>query len=57
MTGCGRKLPLKSSILLEIERPLWGKADILPTIPKFPLPNGRYTLGSGHSANIGPKVR
>ncbi len=39
------------------ERPLWRKADIKPETPEIESENVRFTLGSGHSGNIGQRVR
>ena len=44
----GRKLPLKSSILLEIERPLSVKAAVRNLVIGNWLWNDRYTPDSGH---------
>ncbi len=53
----GRKRTLISAVFGVPECPLWRKADIKPETPEIELENVRFTLGSGHSANIGQRVR
>ncbi len=57
MSACGRKRTLISEVFGVPERPLSGKADIKPETPEIESENVRFTPGSGHSANIGKKVR
>jgi len=57
MSASGRKRPLKIGVSPGQKRSLWRKADIKPETPEIESENVRFTLGSGHSANIGQKVR
>jgi hypothetical protein len=47
MTASGRKLPLKTLVFQQSERPLLGKADIQIRIFEKTLRNDRYTPDSG----------
>ena len=53
----GRKRTLDFVDFGASERPLSGKADIQELATQKSMWNGRFTLGSGHSANIGQRVR
>ncbi len=53
----GRKRTLKIGVSPWQKRPLWRKADIKPETPEIESENVRFTLGSGHSANISQRVR
>ncbi len=55
-SASGRKRTLISVDFAIPERPLSGKADIKSGTPEIESENVRFTLGSGHSANIGGKV-
>ena len=57
MSASGRKRPLISVVFAVLERPLSGKGDIQNDATETPLANDRFTVGSGHSANIALKVR
>ncbi len=53
MAASGRKRTFDFMDFGASERPLWRKADIKTETPEIELENVRFTLGSGHSANIG----
>ncbi len=57
MTAIGRKRPFISAVFEQIQRPLSGKADIQNLAVEICVLRDRFTLGSGHSANIAEKVR
>jgi hypothetical protein len=57
MSALGRKRTLNLAILAWQKRPLWRKADIKSETLEIRTRNVRFTLGSGHSANIGQRVR
>jgi len=57
MSASGRKRTLILVVLAVSERPLWRKADIKPETPEIESENVRFTLGSGHSANIDQRGR
>ncbi len=57
MSAPGRKRTMKIGVSLGQKRPLWRKADIKPEAPEIESDNVRFTLGSGHSANIGQRDR
>jgi hypothetical protein len=57
LSASGRKRALISPCFCRSEWPLSGKADIKPETPEIESENVRFTLGSGHSANIDQRVR